>query len=116
MTNDFIFLLSLDEVIQYFGDSGQLADQNHPNNEEDGFHDQFSDARIANHTVGGSVPWGYEAESGDAWFWLLRSPGLVEGMVVTVSIDGFVDVSGQSVFPDFFGVRPALWLELHVQD
>ena len=59
-TEDYVFSLSLDELIKYFGDSGQLRF----NNEKGYFSDQYDNARIA-----------YDA-SGATWFWILRSLGI----------------------------------------
>ena len=97
-TTDYIFLLSLDEVVRYFGDSGQLENQ-----PEDAYaiDDQFNDARIARTT------------SGEALWWWLRSPG-VSGrgsFAAAVDDDGQVFVSGEWVGSEYVGVRPAMWLD-----
>jgi hypothetical protein len=51
-TDDYIFLLSLEEVVKYFGDSGQLLNGN-PNYEH-GISDEYNGARIA-YTLNGST-------------------------------------------------------------
>jgi hypothetical protein len=83
-TDDYIFLLSLEEVVRYFGDSGQLA--NGPSENRNAIDDQYNEARIA-YDFGG-------------WWWL-RSPG-----------GGDIGVSGTRVDDDYHGVRPALWINL----
>ena len=93
-TDDKIFLLSIEEVVEYFGDSGQL--ENRPDSVW-GMDDRYSAARIASN------------ENGDASWWWLRSPGLDSGSAATVSIVGSVGISGIKADYDC-GVRPALWL------
>jgi len=97
-TTDRIFLLSLEEVVRYFGDSGQLGNQNHNNNEWWGFRDQYSEYRIAR-----------DASGNPRWWWLC-SPGIVDYYVAIVYSDGYVDVYGINMFSASVGVRPALWL------
>ena len=93
-TNDHIFLLSLEEVVQYFGDSGQL--KNRPSNNTLCIDDKFNKKRI-------------EYSSTSTWW--LRSPGgnthsaaYVHGSVYLGGDYGGVSAVG--------GVRPALWLNL----
>jgi len=112
-TTDKVFLLSLEEVVKYFGDSGELA--NWP-----GFvwvmADQYDSVRVAC-TQSGRVSW-----------WWLRSPGYFSSWAVRVLGDGRVHVGGRGVDRDDDdvvvynditynlsaggGVRPALWLNL----
>jgi len=95
-TQDRIFLLSLAEVVQYFGDSGQLS--NRPPYAEY-ISDQYNSNRMA--TLDG---WAF-------WFWL-RSPGFYSYRASNVFGSGGIGVDGGDV--DLFngGVRPALWLNL----
>ncbi|MCL2016670.1 MAG: tetratricopeptide repeat protein [Defluviitaleaceae bacterium] len=100
-TTDNIFLLSLEEVIQYFGDSGRLK---YPLNEKNkSYHyylsDEFNDKRIA------------MGRSGLTNYWWLRSPGRNNDRAAYVNYEGHVIVSGD-VVSEFGGVRPALWLNL----
>ncbi|MCL2047964.1 MAG: DUF6273 domain-containing protein [Defluviitaleaceae bacterium] len=104
-TEDNIFLLSLDEVVKYFGDSEYLENQNHPNNHLFygiglGFSGQNSNGRIA-----------LNAQGQVSWWWL-RSPGDVSSDAACVSTDGQVYVSGIYCYYGGGGVRPALWLNL----
>jgi serine/threonine protein kinase/alpha-tubulin suppressor-like RCC1 family protein len=110
-TTDKIFLLSIDEVVCFFGDSGMLA-QGVDENARDfdlkspaqgiywwGFSDQYNDARIA-----------HNPHSGASWWWL-RSSGGYSYFAATVDIDGILSVHGSQVYVAD-GVRPALWLNL----
>ena len=114
-TVDKVFLLSLNEVIEFFGDSGQLADRNHPNNRSWGFADQYGTYRIA---------W---CALGRRYGWWLRTPGLNPNEAVVVyQIGGDILVRGTDVnvfFPTpeggspimdsrMGGLRPALWLSI----
>jgi len=97
-TTDNIFLLSLEEVIRYFGDSGQLG--NKPREEADQIEDQYDSLRIARDTSGGA-----------SWWWL-RSPGYSSKCAVRVHCSGAVDMISKDVSLDSGGIRPALLLNL----
>jgi len=97
VTVDKIFLLSLEDVVKYFGDSGQL--RNRPSKERF-IYDRNNSRRIALDTNG--TP---------SWWWL-RSPGGGSNLAAFVSDGGSVYVSGDLVNSDSGGVRPALWLNL----
>ena len=99
-TTDSIFLLSLDEVCEYFGDSkAKLLDK-------------------------GSQTWHVDDENNgkrrakygdDFHWWRLRSPGYYARTAASVSYGGYVYVRGNGVYgrpKDGGGVRPALWLKL----
>jgi hypothetical protein len=99
-TTDKIFLLSLEEVVKYFGDSGQLANQ--PQSDVyriDNIDDAYNDARIAYDT------------NGEDWPWWLRSPGASGNGAASVSMDGQIYVRGNEVTSGGY-IRPALWLSL----
>jgi len=117
-TRDKIFLLSLEEVIKYFGDSGQL--KNRFSNDIDCINDQYNSKRIAKH-------------DNVAYWWWLRTPGEDAGSAVGVSYDGIIYVYGYGVScataynpawehqiamiyagENNGGVRPALWLKLYL--
>ena len=106
-TVDYVFLLSIEEVVRYFGDSGQL--QNRPQGAwviDDG----YNGARAVR-TYAGAASW-----------WWLRSPGglslyaarlgLGGARAAHVGRGGSVNVRGLSVSDLDGGVRPALWLRL----
>ena len=117
-TNDKIFLLSLDELVKYFGDSGALAQKQGKDikyyyydvgikevlikpdtNEWCWFGEQYNSVRIANYGRKKAL-------------WWLRSPGDFDNGAAYVRGDGTVDVNGFHVRLDSIGVRPALWLKL----
>ena len=102
-TVDKIFLLSLDELVKYFGDSGQLANRNHPDNTSGGFHDRYSNIRIAYILCDALLGWSSSN-------WWLRSPGHYDFNAAVVGSDGRVSVFGGLVLFNSVGVRPALWL------
>jgi hypothetical protein len=104
-TDDYIFLLSPEEVVRYFGDSGQLA--NRPSERTYKIDDQYNEARIA-----------YRSDGSASWF-RLRSPASGTDTAAGVGSDGYISVSGihggRGVRCDdsgFYGVRPALWINL----
>ena len=95
-TTDEIFLLSLEEVKKYFGDSGQLMNKNQKN--EFWIDDQYNSKRRAKY--GNETDW-----------WWLRSLGIAGHLAAGVGSGGRVSVSGDGISNDG-GVRPALWLNL----
>jgi glyoxylase-like metal-dependent hydrolase (beta-lactamase superfamily II) len=107
-TTDKVFLLSLDEVLQYFGDSGEV--ERHDSNQKSLglISDQFNKGRIA------------ETQEGEAaWWWLRTSGGNVVGagacflevLAVSVQTNGGLSIKGDHVTNVNGGVRPALWLK-----
>jgi hypothetical protein len=116
-TEDKVFLLSIEEVVRYFGDSGDLksckgwyyeSGKNVLNNTGDKnkdwyINDQYNSARVA------------KDGEGKAYWWWLRSPGRGSSRsrgAAYVRPDGSVSVGGLNVDYDSGGVRPALWLNL----
>ncbi|MCL2054432.1 MAG: DUF6273 domain-containing protein [Oscillospiraceae bacterium] len=109
-TTDSIFLLSLYELVKYFGDSGDLENgkgwkyESGKNvlaygNDRRYIHDQYDKSRVSKY--GNKVSW-----------WWLRSPGYSSDYAAFVYDDGFVRIIGYGVDIDSGGVRPALWLDL----
>jgi hypothetical protein len=104
-TNDRVFLLSLSELVKYFGDSGDLLNKRgkdyYGNVKSNGhcIHDRYDNVRIARDN-GGRASW-----------WWLRSPGESGRDAACVHYDGHVYVSGTNV-GHTAGIRPALWLNL----
>jgi DNA-directed RNA polymerase subunit RPC12/RpoP len=94
-TRDKAFLLSLDELVRYFGDSGKLG---RGPTEYCYFSDQFNNDRIARH------------DRNIGWWWL-RSQGGSDKHAADVHDDGSVNAYGYGVDNEG-GVRPALWLNL----
>jgi hypothetical protein len=112
-TNDRVFLLSLEEVVEYFGDSGQLdADvayyKHHKRDAEDetGYviTDRYNDARKADDLAG--------KRQGMFQGWWLRSPGYIYYSMATVTGYGDINVIGYHVDETEVGVRPAMWVNL----
>ena len=98
-TIDKIFLLSIEEVVKYFGDSGKLRS---PSLSKFSIDDRYSQARIA---------LALDANATASWWWL-RSAGRDSGDAAAVSGDGDVSMIGLLVGSAAGGVRPALWLNL----
>jgi len=94
-TDDYIFLLSVPEVLKYFPGLKLHKDSN-------------------------GDEWFYEADerlvaklNGNAAWWWLRSPGyLSRGYAAFVNRGGDVNPGGDHVIIEAGGVRPALWLNL----
>jgi hypothetical protein len=94
-TTDKIFLLSIEEVVRFFGDSGQLENLSA---DEPWIDDQFNQARIA---VNSRTQW---------W---LRSPGHRSDSAAVVSGNGVITcISVHHNFIGGGGVRPAMWLNI----
>ncbi|MBD3887690.1 hypothetical protein IFO70_39940 [Phormidium tenue FACHB-886] len=99
-TTDSIFLLSLEEVCKYFGNSKE------------------------NLLIKGKQKWLIDDENNqkrqakydsDYHWWRLRSPGYYERTSASVNANGNIYVRGNGVYGrprDGGGVRPALWLKL----
>ena len=109
-TKDNIFLLSLEEVCRYFGDSLSKL-ENPKKNQRYWFErkDENNSKRIAKLL-------GREG----AWWWWLRSPGRVNVKAVYIfGTDGNIGIQGNNVLKGNIsdgrctgGVRPALWVKL----
>lgn len=107
-TQDFIYLLSLEEVCIYFGDSRSKL-QDPGKNQRYWFErkDENNSKRIAR----------IEGYNGGVWWWL-RSPGRVNVKAVYIHGDGNIGIQGNNVLKGNIsegrctgGVRPALWLK-----
>jgi hypothetical protein len=97
---DSIFLLSLEEVCRYFGDSTEKL-QNRGNNRYWKKNDDNNSKRMA------------KLRSMYYWWWWLRSPGRNNHVAVYVhGTDGCIGVNGNNVTNCNGGIRPALWLKL----
>lgn len=109
-TRDSVFLLSLEEVCTYFGDSRSKL-HNPGKNQRYWFErkDENNSKRIAKLQ-------GKEY----AWWWWLRSPGRVNIKAVYIfGTDGNIGIQGNNILKGNIsdgkctgGVRPALWLKL----
>jgi hypothetical protein len=104
-TDDYIFLLSLEEVVKYFGDSRQLAYR--PDDNIRYISDPFDKLRIATTVVVSSQG----RRAGSAMDWWLRSPGIDSGTAAEVNYGGVINVDGFGVEGgNSSAVRPALWV------
>ena len=110
-TEDYVFLLSVEEVVKYFGDSGDLIIRKgwywgggEPYNmilkDSRGqmLYDQFNTARIAKN-INGKASW-----------WRLRSPGRANIYDAVISPNGIMGITGTPVEDDN-GIRPAMWVK-----
>jgi hypothetical protein len=96
-TDDYIFNLSVEEVVKYFGDSGQLSKRPERNPNE--IDDQYNEARKAYRT------------NGDVSQWWLRSPGYFTSGAANIGKDGNIEfVSGCGVTNRDPRIRPAMWV------
>lgn len=109
-TEDRIFLLSIEEVCRYFGDSLSKL-HNRGKNQRYWFErkDENNSKRIAKLQ---GKEWG--------WWWWLRSPGRVNVKAVYIfGTDGNIGIQGNNILKGNIsdgkctgGVRPALWMKL----
>jgi len=97
-TADKVFLLSIDEVVKYFGDGGQLSSKNREGGRRK--EDKNCSTSVARDEAG-TVSW-----------WWLRSPGVDANRAANVHCDGTLSIYGFRVDVSDGGVRPALWLKL----
>jgi hypothetical protein len=100
-TDDYIFLLSLEEVVRYLGSGRMEERQLRPGSEYEVIDDQYNEARIVR-----------SFRSEDAWPWWLRSPGEFGDKAAYVDSDGTINVSGSGFHYWQIGVRPAMWVNL----
>jgi hypothetical protein len=96
-TIDKVFLLSIEEVVRYFGDSGQLWSR--PWEHDWIINDEFNWSRITGHIF----------NPGGASYWWLRSPGYNSQFAAFVDFEGQIWVSG-NVTESYESIRPALWV------
>ena len=106
-TEDYIFLLSIDQVIKYFGDSGQLANRPYDGNGNltHSISDEFDYRRIFSSITDAFIDITYGTQ------WWLRSPG-DSGRIATIHLLGQVVMYGTQPRDYTIDVRPALWLNI----
>ena len=103
-TPDKLFLLSIQEVVRYFGDSGQLLSRLY----DTVIRDQYDAERIAKMEADPLAP---DRERYMPMKWWLRSPGEDNCRAAVVAEDGSIDLEGYDV-DDQHGLRPALWIHV----
>ena len=105
-TVDRIFLLSIEETVHFFGDSGMLGSRTVPQDWRDinAWHvdDRYNINRQASSVGQTNVMW---------W---LRSPGFYLTRVAAVSTIGLISVRGDMSPTVPAGVRPAMWVDFGV--
>jgi hypothetical protein len=84
-TTDRIFLLSIEESVRYFGDSGQLQRRNSAGEINDNYNDARKARREKRHRASAS--------------WWLRSPGYRSNCAAAVTIQGRISLSGNNIAP-----------------
>jgi transcriptional regulator with XRE-family HTH domain len=110
-TLDKIFLLSYEEVVRYFGDSGALENRKGVEYDVmgleygDAIHDEYDKARSVLNLAGFN-----------AWWWL-RSPGgprdhTDHDHATAGSVDNIIWLCGDDVCKIDGGVRPAMWVTI----
>jgi len=112
-TIDKIFLISLEEVDRYFGNSGDYENKRRKN-----YEGQWPSGRWASDDNGMSLTNANDndriAKNDENRCWWLRSPGRSSSFAALVVSGGSVSVNGYPVDGyvslDHVGVRPALWL------
>lgn len=108
-TIDRIFLLSLEEVDKYFGNSGDYTN----NRRKKWNRDKYSSANNGNYISNNDDPLRIVESSNRAWNgWWLRSPGFNNNRASFVHFDGAIDVFGLDVHIEKANIRPAMWLKL----
>ncbi len=89
-TTDNVFLLSVNEVDEYFGSLSERTCKA----------TQYSASKNA-----------YTTQNGYSW-WLLRTPGNSQNYVTNINVNGSTNINGNLVINNGACVRPALWINL----
>jgi len=111
VTDDRIFLLSMEELDGYFGDSGDYVNMRRkkyvggkhryiPDENGSGLSNKYDKDRMA------------KDMNGEASWWWSRSPGSLNSRAIGVNDDGHIYVIGLSVVLALGGVRPAMWVRV----
>ena len=96
-THDYVFLLSIEEVVKYLGDGKDVA--NKVGKKEGVLNDDFNVKRRA-------VSLDDEAKT-----WWLRTPGEGDNFAALVNAEGGLAIRGMAVTLDDAGLRPAMWIK-----
>ncbi|MGN0618145.1 MAG: DUF6273 domain-containing protein [Ruminiclostridium sp.] len=105
-TEDYIFLLSLDEIVRYFSTDGQdsMLYQSQLGAREMKLSDGCEKSRLA-YNLSGDIT----NPTGSAWF--LRSPGMYQENAAYIGSKGSIAVCGTWVEGTSYGMRPAMWVK-----
>jgi hypothetical protein len=93
VTKDRIFLLSIEDVLQYMGNFDEY--KNHPRRKF--IDDDHNSKRVTLYNE-------------KALNWYLRTPGKLKSMVIVVDNWGAINLVGQDVNAGSYGIRPAMWI------
>ena len=118
-TEDHVFLLSLEEIIEYYNiDAGELGDETSIVEMVQELKARYSQSAVEEcHQICINLGWseadwkGYNSDAATCWWWL-RSPGEYSDEAVIVGNDGSLFVYGQYVNTSQGAVRPAMWINL----
>ena len=97
-TSDKIFLLSIAEVVKYFGDGSSTKYLENRDNQNQWLDDKSNSSRIAR--IGKKA----------TWVWL-RSTGYYKDQAMYINARGRISMGGDRI-SRIGGVRPALWLKI----
>lgn len=105
-TKDYIFLLSIDDVMKYYSEDGKdsMLYEAQLGSREEKFSDDCNKERIA-YNISGSVS---DPRSNS---WALRTPGKFQDAVSYIDINGKISLAGMWVENEYFGIRPAMWIK-----
>ena len=98
--NDRIFLLSIEEVVHMFGDSGLLGERVPPQDWQNPETWYIADGYDTHRQVPGNMMW---------W---LRSPGFDSNRAAAVTPRGQISMRGDFLTMEPAGIRPAMWIHL----
>ena len=105
-TTDKMFLLSIEEVDKYFGNSGDYLNKVRKEYQDGSWKPADNGYGVSNANDNNRIAMYNNAAS----VWWLRTPGDPSQNAAIVFRDGRVSVNGLLVLYDHIGVRPALWL------
>ena len=109
-TDDRVFLLSVEEIDRYFGDSGDYLNIRMKDIHGDLVTNSYTGMYLSNEYNEDRK--GINLQTGDVMMWWSRSPGYSETSAVQVLSKGEIRVFGGNVaFPNT-GLRPAVWIGL----
>jgi len=111
-TSDRVFLLSLDQAVEYFADDAdRVAVTGFSSTVMDRTAKAIAESERAKnrYTRAEAHTW-LSDHNGSALLWWLRSPGKEPGFAASVDAEGKVSRAGSEVFDLGVGLRPAIWV------